>query len=195
MVDNTAKGGRLKIDFENFEELPFMKTKNLFFILLAMSLVLFLVGCDGSSSSSSDFDDEVEAITKGSGKKFVVTDITPRTGITNFSVVSGKGIKFKTGDTPCEIYITIILNDNKQFTSTEKALMGGMLIGNEQFTGTWSQSGTTVTTIATKKKDLETGKTESCNQTKTASLSADGKTLTDIDLDPNLSAKFVYTKQ
>ena len=173
-----------------------MRLTKLLLALLTMCLVLTFLACDdGGSSNSSDFDDEVATITKGSGKKFVVTDITPRTGITNFSVVKGKGIKFKTGDTPCEIYITIILNDNKQFTSTEKALMGGMLIGNEQFTGTWSQSGTTVTTTATKKKDLETGKTESCNQTKTASLSADGKTLTDIDPDPNLSAKFVYTKQ
>ena len=73
-----------------------MRLTKLLLALLTMCLVLTFLACDdGGSSNSSDFDDEVATITKGSGKKFVVTDITPRTGITNFSVVKGKGIKFK----------------------------------------------------------------------------------------------------
>jgi hypothetical protein len=166
-------------------------------ILLTLCLLVFMTGCDssGGSSSSSEFDDIFNTIEKGSGKKFVVYDIDPHTGITDFSRVSGKGIQFKEGGTQIKIFITIFLNDNKQFTSTEEGWMGGYKIGNSQFTGTWSQSGQTITMHATKEKDLDSGKTQSCDKTEKTTLSADGNTMTDIDADPNFHSKWVYKKQ
>ena len=164
-------------------------------ILLALFVVFFMIGCDdGGGSNSSDFDDEVATITNGSGKKFVVYDIDPHTGITDFSRIAGKGIQFKEGGTEIKVYITIFLNDNKQFTSTEEGWMAGYKIGNSQFTGTWSQSGQTITIHATKEKDLDTGKTQSCDKTEKTTLSADGSTMTDVDPDPNFHSKFVYKK-
>lgn len=167
-------------------------------ILLALGLVVFMTGCDsggGGGSSSDSFNAEFEEIAKGSGKKFVVYDIDPHTGITDFSRVAGKGIQFKEGGTQIKIFITIFLNDNKQFTSTEEGWMGGYKIGNSQFTGTWSQSGQTITMHATKEKDLDSGKTQSCDETEKTTLSADGTTMTDIDPDPNFHSKLVYKKQ
>ena len=167
--------------------------KKLVLILLALSMILFLTGCD--SGSGSDFDDTFGDINKGSGKKFIVDDIDPHTGITDFSRIAGKGIQFKEGGTEIKIYITIFLNDNKQFTSTEEGWMGGYKIGNSQFTGTWSQSGQTITMHATKEKDLDSGKTQSCDKTEKTTLSADGNTMTDIDTDPNFHSKWIYKKQ
>ena len=173
-----------------------MKTKWLFFSLLALCVVFFLAGCDdGGSSSSSEFDDLFGDIEKGSGKKFIVYDIDPHTGITDFSRIAGKGIQFKEGGTEIKIYITIFLNDNKQFTSTEEGWMGGYKIGNSQFTGNWSQSGQTITMHATKEKDLDSGTTQSCDKTEKTTLSGDGNTMTDTDADPNFHSKFVYKKQ
>ena len=167
--------------------------KKLVLIFLALSMVLFLTGCD--SGSSSDFDDTFGDINKGSGKKFIVYDISPHTGITDFSRVNGKGIQFKEGGAQVKIFITIYLNDNKQFTSTEEGWMGGYKIGNSQFTGTWSQSGQTITMHATKEKDLDSGTTKPCDETETTTLSADGSTMTDVDVNPTFNAKLVYKKQ
>ena len=168
--------------------------KKLVLILLALSVILFLTACD-DGGSGSDFDEAFSTIQSGSGKKFIVYDIDPHSGITDFSRVAGKGIQFKEESTEIKIYITIFLNDNKQFTSTEEGWMGGYKIGNSQFTGTWSQSGQTITMHATKEKDLDSGKTQSCDETEKTTLSADGTTMTDIDPDPNFHSKLVYKKQ
>ena len=166
-------------------------------ILLTLCLLVFMTGCDsgGGGGSSDSFNSEFEEITKGSGKKFVVYDIDPHTGISDFSRVSGKGIKFKEGGTLIEIYVTIFLNDNKSFTSTEEIKMGGMEIGNSQFTGTWSQSGQTLSMHATKEKDNLTGQTKNIDETEKTTLSADGNTMTDVDENPDIHAKLIYKKQ
>jgi hypothetical protein len=165
-------------------------------ILLTLCLLVFMTGCDSGGGGSSDsFNSEFEEITKGSGKKFVVYDIDPHTGISDFSRVSGKGIKFKEGGTLIEIYVTIFLNDNKSFTSTEEIKMGGMEIGNSQFTGTWSQSGQTLSMHATKEKDNITGQTKNIDETEKTTLSADGNTMTDVDQNPDIHAKLIYKKQ
>ncbi|MBR4159951.1 MAG: hypothetical protein IKT97_07880 [Spirochaetia bacterium] len=170
-----------------------MKLTKSLLAFLAMCLVLTLTGCgDGSSDS---FNSEFADITKGSGKKFIVYDIDPHISITDFSRVSGKGIKFKESGTLIEIYVTIFLNDNKSFTSTEEIKMGGMAIGNSQFTGTWSQSGQTLSMHATKEKDLLTGQTKTIDETEKTTLSADGNTMTDVDENPDIHAKLVYKKQ
>ena len=171
-----------------------MRLTKLLLALLTMCLVLTFLACDDGGSSSDPFNSEFDDINKGSGSKFTVKDLTSHEGISNLTTVSG-GIKFKEGDVQWEIYITITLNDNKQFASTEKAVMNGIHIGNSQFTGTWSQSGQTITIHATKEKDLDTGKTEPCDKKRRATLSADGKTLTDIDPDPALPGTFIYKKQ
>ena len=174
-----------------------MRLTKLLLALLTMCLVLTFLACDdgGSSNSNDPFNTEFEEITKGSGKKFVVYDIDPHTGISDFSRVSGKGIKFKEGGTLIEIYVTIFLNDNKSFTSTEEIKMGGMEIGNSQFTGTWSQSGQTLSMHATKEKDNITGQTKNIDETEKTTLSADGSTMTDVDENPEVHAKLIYKKQ
>ena len=171
-----------------------MFKKAILFISI-LGMVFFLMGCDDGGGSGNAFNSEFEDINKGSGKKFIVDDIDPHTGITDFSRIAGKGIQFKEGGTEIKIYITIFLNDNKQFTSTEEGWMGGYKIGNSQFTGTWSQSGQTITMHATKEKDLDSGKTQSCDKTEKTTLSADGNTMTDIDTDPNFHSKWIYKKQ
>ena len=173
-----------------------MRLTKLLLALLTMCLVLTFLACDGDGGGSGNaFNSEFEDINKGAGKKFVVYDINPHTGITDFSRVSGKGIKFKESGTLIEIYVTIFLNDNKSFTSSEEVKMGGMAIGNSQFTGTWSQSGQTLSMHATKEKDLLTGQTKTIDETEKTTLSADGNTMTDVDENPDIHAKLVYKKQ
>ena len=171
-----------------------MKLTKLLLAFLALCLILTLTGCGEDGDGSNAFNSAYEEITKGSSKKFVVYDLASHEGIENFQRVSG-GIKFKEGEVQWEIYITINLNNNKQFSSSERALMNSLKIGNSQFTGTWSQSGQTITTHATKEKDVDSGQTQPCDLTEKTTLSADGNTMTDIDENPTFHGKFIYKKQ
>ena len=146
-------------------------------ILLALSLVMFMTSCDdGSSSGNSNTSDN------SSGLKFVVTDLVDHTGVTDLKVIKGKGIEFKELGTSAKIYKTMILKSNKQFTASYDIVLGGIPEQKFSASGTWSQSGSTLTL-------------KYSGGTETATLSSNGKTLTDTDLEPNLHTYLVYTKQ
>ncbi|MBR4684438.1 MAG: lipocalin family protein [Spirochaetia bacterium] len=150
-------------------------------ILLALCLVVFMIGCDGSGGSDSS------EIGKSSGAKFTVTDLTSHMGISNFKVVKGKGIEFKEGGMQCKIYKTITfdsatLDKSGKFTATVDVLFGGETKYSDS--GTWSRSGSTITIKSTSKGGTET-----------VTISADGKTLTDSTEEPNIHAMLIYTKQ
>ena len=146
-------------------------------ILLALCLVVFMTGCDDSSSSNSNTADN------SSGLKFVVTNLVDHTGVTDLVVVNGKGIEFKEMGTAAKIYKTMTLNSNKKFTASyDVVLPGGIPEQKFSDSGTWSQSGSTIT-LKYKKG------------TETATLSSDGKTLTDTSLEPNIQTYLIYTKQ
>ena len=146
-------------------------------ILMALCLVVFMTGCDDSSSSNSF------SLDNGSGTKFVVTDLVDHTGVTDLNVVKGKGIEFKEMGTAAKIYKTMTLNSNKKFTASyDVVLPGGIPEQKFSDSGTWSQSGSTIT-LKYKKG------------TETATLSSDGKTLTDTSLEPNIQTYLIYTKQ
>ena len=147
-------------------------------ILLALSLIMFLISCDdsnGSSSNSFGLDDN-------SGAKYVVTDLVDHTGVTDLKVVKGKGIEFKEMGTSAKIYKTITLSSNKKFTASYDVVLGGIPEQKFSASGTWSQSGSTITL-------------KYSGGTETATLSSNGKTLTDSDLEPNLHTYLIYTKQ
>jgi hypothetical protein len=145
-------------------------------ILLALCLVVFMTGCDDSSSSNSF------GLDNGSGTKFVVTDLVDHTGVTDLKVIKGKGIEFKEMGTAAKIYKTMTLNSNKKFTASYDVVLGGLPEQKFSASGTWSQSGSTITL-------------KYSSGTETATLSSDGKTLTDTALEPNLHTYLVYTKQ
>ena len=146
-------------------------------ILLALSLVMFMTSCDdGSSSGNSNTADN------SSGLKFVVTDLVDHTGVTDLKVIKGKGIEFKELGTSAKIYKTMILKSNKQFTASYDIVLGGIPEQKFSASGTSSQSGSTLTL-------------KYSGGTETATLSSNGKTLTDTDLEPNLHTYLVYTKQ
>lgn len=177
--------------------------KKLFFILLALCVVFFLASCDDGGSSggggdSSAFDAEYTAISGGSNK-YVVNDIVGRTDppISDFSNVDG-GIKFKEdtgmGNMSVEIHITIFLNNDTRFASKEGGKIDGESIGNFEYTGTWSRSGTTITMTATKEKDLDTGKVKDCNKVMETEISNDESTLTDKNIHGDAGSKFIYKK-
>lgn len=146
-------------------------------ILLALSLALFLMSCDDSSSSGNS-----NTADNSSGLKFVVTDLVDHTGVTDLKVIKGKGIEFKELGTSAKIYKTMILKSNKQFTASYDIVLGGIPEQKFSASGTWSQSGSTLTL-------------KYSGGTETATLSSNGKTLTDTDLEPNLHTYLVYTKQ
>ena len=146
-------------------------------ILLALCLVVFMTGCDDSSSSSNSNTED-----NSSGLKFVVTDLVDHTGVTDLVVVNGKGIEFKEMGTAAKIYKTMTLNSNKKFTASYDVVLGGIPEQKFSASGTWSQSGSTITL-------------KYSSGTETATLSPDGKTLTDTALEPNLHTYFIYTKQ
>ena len=153
-----------------------MKTTKLFFILSALiCLVIFLAACDDSGSSDSS------DIGGSSGTKYVVTDLVDHTGVTDLKVVKGKGIEFKEMGSPAKIYKTMTLTSNKKFTASYDIVLPGMPEQKFSDSGTWSQSGSTIT-LKYKKG------------TETATLSANGK-LTDTSLEPNLQTYLIYTKQ
>ena len=149
-------------------------------ILLALSLVMFMIGCDGSGGSDSS------EIGKSSGAKYVVTNAVPDPE--NLQVIPGKGIKFTVGSTNCYVYKTITfdkvsLDTSGKFTASVDY---SLPYGKKKFSdsGTWSRSGTTITIKA---------KTQGGQWT--ATLSADGKTLTDDGAEPGISGRLIYSKQ
>ena len=146
-------------------------------ILLALCLVVFMTGCDDSSSSGNS-----NTADNSSGLKFVVTDLVDHTGVTDLKVIKGKGIEFKEMGTAVKIYKTMTLNSNKKFTASYDVVLGGLPEQKFSASGTWSQSGSTITL-------------KYSSGTETATLSSDGKTLTDTALEPNLHTYLVYTKQ
>lgn len=166
-----------------------MKATKLF-AFLALCLVLALTGCDSGGGSSGGGGD------RGAGKTFIVSDITPRGEIV-ITPVSGKGIKFTQGGIEYEIHVSLILNDNNTFTSTEEFWMDGLKLGDSEFTGTWDQNGSIITTHSNSEKDNLSGTTTNFNppEDESLTLSADGKTLTENEQDPELPTKLVLTKQ
>lgn len=177
--------------------------KKLVLILLALSMVLFLTGCDGGGSGggggdSSAFDADYNAISGGSSK-YVINDIVGRTDppISDFTRVDG-GIKFKEdtgiGNISVEINITIFLNADNKFASKEGGKIDGDSIGNFEYTGTWSREGTTITMTATKEKDLDTGKVKDCNIVVKTEISNDESTLTDLEIHGEAGSKYIYKK-
>lgn len=152
-----------------------MKFRRIVLALLAMCLAVALIGCDDSSSDS-------DSTGKGSGTKYVVTDLVDHTGVEDLKVVKGEGIEFKEMGTPAKIYKTMTLTSNNKFTASYDVVLGGMPEQKSSASGTWSQSGSTITL-------------KYSGGTETATLSADGKTLTDTSLEPNLHTYLIYTKQ
>lgn len=179
--------------------------KKLVLFLLALSMVLLLAGCDdgggggGGNGDSTAFDADYNAISGGSNK-YVVDDIFGRTDppISDFSRVDG-GIKFKEdtgmGDMSVEIHITIFKNDDHKFASKEGGKINGESMGNFEYTGTWSQSGTTITMTATKEKDLDTGKVKDCNIVVRTEISNDESTMTDLEVHGDAGGRYIYKKQ
>ena len=179
-------------------------TKSLLFAFLALCLVLTLTGCDsgggGGGGGSSAFDEEFKAINGGTGRTYIVTDFVDRDPavVADFTVVDGKGIKFKTqgGETTqWEIYIKIFLNDNNKFASTEIVKIDGETLCNAEFTGTWALSGTSLTMTATKEKDLDSGETEDCNVEVKTELSDGDNTMTETGDHGESAFKLIFTKQ
>ena len=169
-------------------------------ILLALCMVFFMIGCDGSGSGggngdSSAFDADYNTISGGSNK-YVVKDIVDRTDppISDFSTTS-EGIKFKESGIQFEIKITIFLNADGKFASKEGGKIADESIGNFEYTGTWSKSGTTITMTATKEKNLDTGKVKDVNIEVKTEMSADESTMTDIEIHGESGGKFIYKKQ
>lgn len=152
-----------------------MKFKRIVLILLAMFLVMTFIGCNDSSSDS-------DSIGKGSGTKYVVTDLVDHTGVEDLKVIKGEGIEFKEMGTSAKIYKTMTLTSNNKFTATYDVVLGGMPEQKFSASGTWSQSGSTITL-------------KYSGGTETATLSSGGKTLTDTSLEPNLHTYLIYTKQ
>lgn len=152
-----------------------MKFKRIVLILLAMFLVMTFIGCNDSSSDS-------DSIGKGSGTKYVVTDLVDHTGVEDLKVIKGEGIEFKEMGTSAKIYKTMTLTSNNKFTASYDVVLGGMPEQKFSASGTWSQSGSTITL-------------KYSGGTETATLSSGGKTLTDTSLEPNLHTYLIYTKQ
>lgn len=178
--------------------------KKLILILLALCAVFFMIGCDGGGGggggNNSPFDTEYEEIKSGTGKTYVVYDIFERTDppISEFSRVSD-GIRFKEdsgmGILSVEINITIFLNDDKKFASKEGGKINGESMGSFEYTGTWEQSGTTITMTATKEKDLETGTIKDVNIVVKTDVSPDGSTMTDQEIHGEAGGRYIYKKQ
>ena len=165
-----------------------MKAKHLFFILLALCVVFFLTSCDGGGSSGGGDD--------RTGKTFIVTDISPNPGIV-ITRVPGKGIKFTQEGIDQEIHVILKFYDDKTFSSVQKFWMDGVEYMDSVFTGTWVQNDLTITASATKEKDNLGGTTETINPPDVVdfTLSADGNTLSQTEIDPGYQAKLIFTKQ
>ena len=149
-------------------------SKKISFILSGLCIAFLLTCCDSSSDSDS--------IGKGSGAKYVVTDLVDHTGVEDLKVIKGEGIKFKEMGTSAKIYKTMTLTSNNKFTASYDVVLGGMPEQKFSASGTWSQSGSTITL-------------KYSGGTETATLSSGGKTLTDTSLEPNLHTYLIYTKQ
>ena len=160
--------------------------KKFVLILLALSMVLFLTGCDGSGSGGGR--------SGGNGAVFVITDVTPHDGIDDIHTVSG-GIYISSGGNEITIKDRIELSDNGTIVDKVSAEFDGVAIANSEFTGTWTQSGNTYNVHLTKEKDNLEGTTKDVDINGTATLSADGKTLTAGQKQQGMEWYYVYTKQ
>ena len=167
-----------------------MKAKWFSFILLALCLVLALTGCAGGSGGGGTSGG-------GTGNTFVVTNISPNDGLV-ITQVPGKGIKFTQGGVEWKIYVTLKLEDDNTFSSVEQLWVDGIQGADSVFTGTWEQpSSTTIVATATKEKDNLAGTTTTIDppDVDNFTLSADGKTLTQTEEDPDYHTKLILTKQ
>ncbi len=161
-----------------------MKVRNFLFVILAICVVLIFTACDDGSSDSY-------TIGSGSGTKYVVTNSVPDCSP---DPVPGKGIDFTEGGKKCHIYKTIAfdsasLDKSGKFAATVDyalpyGISGKIIKKKYNDSGTWSRSGQTITIKA---------KTQGGQWT--ATLSADGKTLTDDGAEPGISGRLIYSKQ
>ncbi len=160
--------------------------KKLILILLAFSMVLFLTGCDGGGGGSSGGG--------GGGDVFVITDVTPHDGIDDIHTVSG-GIYISSGGNVLIIKDRIELNNGGTIVDKVSAEIDGVPAANSEFTGTWTQTGNTYNVHLTKEKDKLEGTTKDVDINGSATLSADGKTLTAGQKQEGIEWYYVYTKQ
>ena len=167
-----------------------MKTKYLFLFLISIFLVLTFTGCSDDGSNGGGGDEN--------GKVFVVTDIFPKEGfVEDFSVISGKGIKFKGvgADAYTEMYVSLKLYDDGTFSHDIKIVFGGIPVGDAQITGTWRQEDLKIITKATTRKDHISGETTSDTSEEVLNIFDEGKTLVDDDASPRIDSILTYTKQ
>ena len=164
-----------------------MKTKRLFFILLALCMAFFMTGCDGSGSGGGGGEGS-------GGDVFVITDVTPHDGIDDIHTVSG-GIYISSGGNVLIIKDRIELNNGGTIVDKVSAEIDGVPAANSEFTGTWTQTGNTYNVHLTKEKDKLEGTTKDVDINGSATLSADGKTLTAGQKREGIEWYYVYTKQ
>ena len=160
--------------------------KKLVLILLALSMVFFLTSCDGSGSGGGR--------SGGGGDVFVITDVTPHTGIDDIHTVSG-GIYISSGGNEITIKDRIELSNDGTIVDKVSAIIDGIDVANSEFTGTWTQTGNTYNVHLTKEKDKLEGTTKDVDINGSATLSADGKTLTAGQKQQSMEWYYVYTKQ
>ena len=161
--------------------------KKLFLILLALSMVLFLTGCDGGGSGGGGGEGS-------GGDVFVITDVTPHDGIDDIHTVSG-GIYISSGGNVLIIKDRIELNNGGTIVDKVSAEIDSVPAANSEFTGTWSLNGNKYTVHLTKEKDKLEGTTKDVDINASATLSADGKTLTSDQKQEGIAWYYVYTKQ
>ena len=161
--------------------------KKLILILLAFSMVLFLTGCDGGGGGGG-------GRSGGGGDVFVITDVTPHDGIDDIHTVSG-GIYISSGGNVLIIKDRIELNNGGTIVDKVSAEIDGVPAANSEFTGTWTQTGNTYNVHLTKEKDKLEGTTKDVDINGSATLSADGKTLTAGQKQEGIEWYYVYTKQ
>ena len=165
-----------------------MKAKHLFFILLALCVVFFFASCDDGGGSSSGGGEG-----RG-GDVFVITDVTPHDGIDDIHTVSG-GIYISSGGNEIVIKDRIELNNDGTIIDKVSAELDGIPIANSELSGTWSLNGNKYTVHLTKEKDKIEGITKDVDINASATLSADGKTLTSDQKKEGMNWYYVYTKQ
>ena len=162
--------------------------KKLIVILLALCVVFFLASCDGGGSSGGGGGEG------SGGDVFVITDVTPHDGIDDIHTVSG-GIYISSGGNELIIKDRIELNNGGTILDKVQAEIDGVPAANSEFTGTWSLNGNKYTVHLTKEKDKLEGTTKDVDINASATLSADGKTLTSDQKQEGIEWYYVYTKQ
>ena len=108
--------------------------------------------------------------------------------------VSG-GIYISSGGTVLIIKDRIELNNGGTIVDKVSAEIDGVPAANSEFTGTWTQTGNTYNVHLTKEKDKLEGTTKDVDINGSATLSADGKTLTAGQKQEGIEWYYVYTKQ